>query len=75
MYKSEIKNELYIIYNSIKKIDNELINIKVSIRNLEKLGYNMNDVYNQIDDVGIEFYKFKTMIQKNYIKGELKNEK
>ena len=64
MYKREIKNELYTIYNSIKNIDNELIDIEVAIHNLEKLGFNMDDIYNLIDNVGIEFYKFKTMMLK-----------
>ena len=64
MYKKEIKDELYIIYKSIKNIDNELIDIKIAIHNLDKLGFNMIDDYKQIDNVGIEFYKLKTMMLK-----------
>ena len=36
MYKNEIKKELQAIYNSNKNIDNELVNIKIEIHNLEK---------------------------------------
>ena len=38
MYNNEFKNELKSIYNGIKNIDNEFINIKIAIHNLEKLG-------------------------------------
>ena len=59
MYKNEIKKELQAIYNSNKNIDNELVNIKVAIHNLEKLGYNTKDLEKMLDNIGIEFYKFK----------------
>lgn len=59
MYKNEIKKELQAIYNSNKNMDNELVNIKVAIHNLEKLGYNTKDLEKALDNIGIEFYKFK----------------
>lgn len=59
MYKNEIKKELQAIYNSNKNIDNELVNIKIAIHNLEKLGYNTKDLEKMLDNIGIEFYKFK----------------
>lgn len=59
MYKNEIKKELQAIYNSNKKIDAELVNIKIAIHNLEKLGVNTHDLEKQLDNIGIEFYKFK----------------
>ena len=60
MFKSEIKKEYQNIYKSTSKIDDELVNIKIAIHNLEKLGINTNDLEKQLDNVGIEFYKFKT---------------
>ena len=60
MFKNEIKKEYQTIYNSTSKIDDELVNIKIAIHNLEKLGININDLEKQLDNVGIEFYKFKT---------------
>ena len=59
MYKNEIKKELQAIYNSNKNIDAELVNIKIAIHNLEKLGINTHDLEKQLDNVGIEIYKFK----------------
>ena len=59
MYKNEIKKELQAIYNSNKNVDSELVNIKVAIHNLEKLGCNTKDLEKALDNIGIEFYKFK----------------
>lgn len=59
MYKNEIKKELQAIYNSNKNIDKELVNIKVAIHNLEKLGCDTKDLEKTLDNIGIEFYKFK----------------
>lgn len=59
MFRNEIKKEYQNIYNSTSKIDDELVNIKIAIHNLEKLGINTNDLEKQLDNVGIEFYKFK----------------
>lgn len=60
MYKQEIKNELKAIWQGTKNIDKELTEIKVAIHNLEKLGCNTKDLEKMLDNVGIEFYKFKT---------------
>lgn len=38
MFKDELKNELKQNYESINNISKEIINIKVAIHNLEKLG-------------------------------------
>ena len=38
MFKNEVKNELQTIFTSSKNIDNEIVNIKIAIHNLEKLG-------------------------------------
>jgi hypothetical protein len=59
MFKTELKAELTAIYNSNKNIDKELVNIKVAIHNLEKLGCNTRDLEKMLDNIGIEFYKFK----------------
>ena len=59
MYKNEVKKELQTIYNSNKNIDKELVNIKVAIHNLEKLGCDTKDLEKTLDNIGIEFYKFK----------------
>ena len=53
------KNELKSIYNGIKNIDNEFINIKIAIHNLEKLGLDTKEFYKLFDNVGIEFKKLK----------------
>ncbi len=60
MFKNELKNELYKIFEGTKNIDSELVKIKVAIHNLEKLGLNTGELEKLLDAVGIEFYKFKT---------------
>lgn len=73
MYKKEIKNELYIIHKSIKNIDNELIDIKIAVHNLDKLGFNMDYMYDLIDNLGVELYKFKMKyndLEKDMLKEE-----
>ena len=59
MFKNEIKNNLKAINDSTKNIDSELVNIKIAIHNLEKLGLDTKDLEKLLDNVGIEIYKFK----------------
>lgn len=72
MNNEQIKGELKTVFNAIKEIDKQLVNIKVATHTLDKTGYNMNEEYNSLDEVGIEFYKLKTMYQ-DKIKEMLKN--
>lgn len=64
MYNNEFKNELKSIYNGIKNVDNEFINIKIAIHNLEKLGLDTKEFYKLLDNVGIEFKKLKDFTKK-----------
>ena len=66
----EIKNELKSIFNNNQEIDKIIVEIKVAIHNLEKLGINTRDLEKQLDNVGIEFYKFKNNT-KDFIKEKL----
>lgn len=59
MFREELKAELKQNYDSIKNIDKEIINIKVAIHNLEKLGFNTNEFYDKLDEMCIEFKKLK----------------
>lgn len=53
MFRGEIRSELRTIFMNNKEI-------KVALHNLEKLGFDTTELYKQLDNVGIEFYKFKT---------------
>ena len=66
MFSKELKNEFKQIFNSNKKIDEELANIKIAIHNLEKLGLDTKDLEKLLDNVGIEFYKFKEEIRTKF---------
>lgn len=57
--KNELKNEFKTIFSNNQEIDKKIVEIKVAIHNLEKLGINTRDLEKQLDNVGIEFYKFK----------------
>lgn len=59
MFSKELKNEFKKIYDSNKKIDEEFVNIKIAIHNLEKLGLDTKNLEKLLDNVGIEFYKLK----------------
>lgn len=59
MFKKEVRKEYQTIFNSTSKIDDELLNIKIAIHNLEKLGVNTHDLEKQLDNVDIDIYKFK----------------
>ena len=72
MNNEQIKGELKTVFNAIKKIDEQIVNIKVATHTLDKSGYNTSEEYKAIDEVGIEFYKLKTMYQ-DKIKEMLKN--
>ena len=72
MNNEQIKGELKTVFNAIKGIDKQLVNIKIATHTLDKTGYNMSEEYKAIDEVGIEFYKLKTMYQ-DKIKEMLKN--
>lgn len=72
MNNEQIKGELKTVFNAIKEIDKQIVNIKVATHTLDKSGYNMSEEYKAIDEVGIEFYKLKTMYQ-DKIKEMLKN--
>jgi hypothetical protein len=65
--KNELKNELKSIFYNNQEIDKKIVEIKVAIHNLEKLGINTRDLEKQLDNVGIEFYKFKNNT-KDFIK-------
>jgi len=68
--KNEIKNEFKTIFSNNQEIDKKIVEIKVAIHNLEKLGINTRDLEKQLDNVGIEFYKFKKNT-KDFIKEKL----
>ncbi len=68
--EKELKNELKNIFNNNQEIDKKIVEIKVAIHNLEKLGINTRDLEKQLDNVGIEFYKFKNNT-KDFIKEKL----
>ena len=62
MFKNQIKEELKTIYLANKNIDSEIVNIKVALHTIEKLGVNTKDLEKQLDNLGIEFYKLKQLV-------------
>ena len=65
MFKEQTKNELLSIYKSNEKIDDEITNIKIALHTLEKLGKDTKEIEKQLENVGIEFYKFKIKVLDN----------
>ena len=67
MFKNERMREFRSLVDSYKEIDKKIINIKVTMHNLEKISYNediefLKDLEKQLDNMNIEFYKLKQKI-------------
>lgn len=62
MFKAEIKKEYRDLYLYCKQLDERMVKIKTSLHTLEKLGINVDGMYKELDDLGIELYKTKQML-------------
>lgn len=69
MFIKQKKKEFQNMYKSMKNIDEEFVNIKIGIRVLSKLGVNTDKLYEQLDNIGMELYKYKNIIL-DMMKGE-----
>ncbi len=72
MFKSETKKYLEDLYNSIEEIDKSILDFKIAMHNLDKLGYNVEEIEKLLDNEQVEFYKLKTKTN-DFIKEKLKN--
>ena len=72
MLKEETREYLRELYNNINIIDKSILDFKIAMHNLDKLGYNMEEIKKLLDNEQIEFYKLKTSTN-NFIKEKLKN--
>ena len=64
MFREEQKKNYEEIFNCGSRIDIELVNIKIAIHNLDKLGVKTDNLEKLLENVGIEFYKFKDELNK-----------
>ena len=69
MFKKERINNFKTLVDSYKEIDKKIVDIKVSMHDLEKLSYNediefLDNLEKQLDNMNIEFYKLKQEIIK-----------
>lgn len=55
MFKKEI-------VDSLTTIDEAMLKIKIEIHNLDKLGFNTDELEKQLDNLGIEQYKLKNKL-------------
>ena len=72
MLKEETKKYLKDLYDNINIIDKSILNFKIAMHNLDKLGYNIEEIEKLLDNEQIEFYKLKTLTN-DFIKEKLKN--
>ena len=72
MFKSETKKYLEDLYDNINIIDKSILDFKIAMHNLDKLGYNIEQIEKLRDNEQIEFYKLKTFTN-NFIKEKLKS--
>lgn len=72
MLKEETKKYLKDLYDSIKEINKSILDFKIAMHNLDKLGYNVEEIKKLLDNEQVEFYKLKTKTN-DFIKEKLKN--
>ena len=72
MLKEETKKYLEDLYDSINIIDKSILDFKIAMHNLDKLGYNIEEIEKLLDNEQIEFYKLKTSTN-DFIKEKLKS--
>ena len=72
MKKEETKKYLEDLYDNINIIDKSILDFKIAMHNLDKLGYNIEEIEKLLDNEQIEFYKLKTSTN-NFIKEKLKS--
>ena len=72
MLKEETKKYLEDLYDNINIIDKSILDFKIAMHNLDKLGYNIEQIEKLLDNEQIEFYKLKTFTN-NFIKEKLKS--
>ena len=72
MKKEETREYLRELYNNINIIDKSILNFKIAMHNLDKLGYNIEEIEKLLDNEQAEFYKLKTFTN-DFIKEKLKN--
>ena len=72
MLKEETKKYLEDLYNNINIIDKSILDFKIAMHNLDKLGYNIEEIEKLLDNEQIEFYKLKTKTN-DFIKEKLKS--
>lgn len=72
MKKEETKKYLKDLYDSINIIDKSILDFKIAMHNLDKLGFNIEEIEKLLDNEQIEFYKLKTKTN-DFIKEKLKN--
>lgn len=72
MLKEETKKYLKDLYDSIEEIDKSILKFKIAMHDLDKLGYNMEEIKKLLDNEQVEFYKLKTKTN-DFIKEKLKN--
>ena len=72
MLKEETKKYLEDLYDNINIIDKSILDFKIAMHNLDKLGYNVEEIEKLLDNEQIEFYKLKTSTN-DFIKEKLKS--
>ena len=72
MNKEETKKYLEDLYDNINIIDKSILDFKIAMHNLDKLGYNIEQIEKLLDNEQVEFYKLKTKTN-DFIKEKLKS--
>lgn len=68
MFENEIKKEYRNLYLYAKELDERMVKTKVALHTLEKLGVNVDDMYKELDELGMDLYKIKKLINEKYKK-------
>lgn len=69
----ELKDNFKGIYVGLENMQRDFTDIKIMIHSLDKLGLNVEDMYKQVDNLGIELKKLKDLNMKKYKERGFKN--
>lgn len=57
-----LKKYLKELYDAKNEFDKKFIDVKIATHSVDKMGVNVEEIYKQLDNVGIELYKLKNII-------------
>lgn len=59
-----LKKELENLYHQTTTFNEQFMEVKIALHNVDKMGVNVEDLYKQLDNIGTELYLFRKLVEK-----------